>query len=94
MRATMAAAAALAGGLFLLTTAHGPASAMSAPINLKNIIGTIPGSVELAGHGGGGRRWRWRRGWRRWRQRWRRRWLQRWRRRWLQWWRGGGYSGG
>ena len=54
MRATMAAAAALAGGLFLLATAHGPASAMSAPINLKNIIGTIPGSVELAGHGGGG----------------------------------------
>ena len=54
MRATMAAAAALAGGLFLLATAHGPASAMSAPINLKNIIGTIPGSVELARQGGGG----------------------------------------
>src|SRR6187431_1905945 len=54
MRATMAAAAALAGGLFLLATAHGPASATSVPINLKNVIGTTPGSVELVRQGGGG----------------------------------------
>ena len=47
MRATMAAAAALAGGLFLLATSHGPASATSVPIDLKNVIGTTPGSVEL-----------------------------------------------
>ena len=54
MRATMAAVAALAGGLFLLATAHGPASATSVPINLKNVIGTTPGSVELVRQGGGG----------------------------------------
>ena len=53
MRATMAAVAALAGGLFLLAT-HGPASATSVPINLKNVIGTTPGSVELVRQGGGG----------------------------------------
>ena len=53
MRATMAAVAALAGGLFLLATAHGPASATSVPINLKNVIGTTPGSVELVRQGGG-----------------------------------------
>ena len=54
MRATMAAVAALAGGLFLLATTHGPASATSVPINLKNVIGTTPGSVELVRQGGGG----------------------------------------
>ena len=54
MRATMAAAAALAGGLFLLATSHGPASATSVPIDLKNVIGTTPGSVELVRQGGGG----------------------------------------
>ena len=54
MRATMAAVAALAGGLFLLAAAHGPASATSVPINLKNVIGTTPGSVELVRQGGGG----------------------------------------
>jgi hypothetical protein len=54
MRATMAAAAALAGGLFLLATAHGPASATSVPIDLKNVIGTTPGSIVLVGGGGRG----------------------------------------
>ena len=54
MRAPMAAVAALAGGLFLLPAAHEPASATSAPINLKNVIGTTPGSVELVRQGGGG----------------------------------------
>ena len=54
MRATMAAADALAGGLFLLATARGPASATSVPIDLKNVVGTTPGSVELVRQGGGG----------------------------------------
>lgn len=55
MRATMAVATALAGGLFLLATAHGPASATSIPINLKNVLGTTtPGSLELVRQGGGG----------------------------------------
>jgi len=51
----MAAVAALAGGLFLLATAHGPASATPVPINLKNVIGdSAPSSVELVRQGGGG----------------------------------------
>jgi hypothetical protein len=55
MKAPMAALAALAGGLLLLPAAQGPASATSAPINLKNVIGdTAPGSVELVRQGGGG----------------------------------------
>lgn len=54
MRAPIAAVAALAGGLLLLSAAHEPASATSAPINLKNVIGTTPGSVELVRQGGGG----------------------------------------
>ena len=33
---------------------HGPASATPVPINLKNVIGTTPGSVELVRQGGGG----------------------------------------
>ena len=39
MRATMAAGR-FGGGLFLLATVHGPASATSVPINLKNVIDT------------------------------------------------------
>jgi hypothetical protein len=50
----MAALAALAGGLLLLPVAQGPASAGSAPINLKNVIGDTPSSVELVRQGGGG----------------------------------------
>ena len=54
MRATIAAVAAMAGGLLLQPAAQVPASATSAPINLKNVIGTTPGSVELVRKGGGG----------------------------------------
>jgi hypothetical protein len=46
--------AALAGGLLLLPAAHEPASATSAPLNLKNVVDTTtPGSVELVRQGGG-----------------------------------------
>ena len=49
MRASIAAVAAMAGGLLLLPAAQGPASATSAPINLKNVIGsTAPGSRQPA----------------------------------------------
>ena len=56
MRASMAAMAALAGGLLFLPAVQGPASATSVPINLKNVLGSggISGSVILVGHGGGG----------------------------------------
>ena len=40
MRASMAAMAALAGGLFFLPAVQGPASATSVPINLKNVLGS------------------------------------------------------
>jgi hypothetical protein len=54
MRAPIAAMAALAGGLLFLPAVQGPASATSAPINLKNVLGSDSGSVILVGHGGGG----------------------------------------
>ena len=53
MRASMAAVAALAGGVLFLPAVQGPASATSVPINLKNVLGSTSGSVVLVGHGGG-----------------------------------------
>jgi hypothetical protein len=46
--------AALAGGLLFLPAVQGPASATSAPINLKNMLPGTTGSIVLVGHGGGG----------------------------------------
>ena len=51
MRASMAATAALAGGLLFLPAIQGPAS--SAPINVKG-LGSASDSVILIGRGGGG----------------------------------------
>jgi hypothetical protein len=55
MKAPLAAMAALAGSLLFLPAVQGPASATSAPIDLKNVLGSsTSGSVILVGHGGGG----------------------------------------
>ena len=51
MRASIAAMAALVGGLLFLPAIQGPAS--SAPINLKS-FGRISGSIILVGGMGGG----------------------------------------